>query len=98
MKTGSSATAGPLPVVVGGSAAAAVDSGGDELIGDAAEELNWVSGLLQRHINSFTRAGGFLGAALRVVELRARSACGAPDRAAAPAAAARPATVPACSI
>ena len=56
-----------LPVVVGGSAAAAVDGGGDELIGDAAEELSWVSGLLQRHINSFARAGGFR-AALRVVE------------------------------
>ena len=49
------------------SAAAAVDGGGDELIGDAAEELSWVSGLLQRHINSFARAGGFR-AALRVVE------------------------------
>ena len=48
-------------------AAAAVDGGGDELIGDAAEELSWVSGLLQRHINSFARAGGFR-AALRVVE------------------------------
>ena len=48
-------------------AAAAADGGGDELIGDAAEELSWVSGLLQRHINSFARAGGFR-AALRVVE------------------------------